>query len=140
MFVGTYSCSVDDKGRINFPAKLREDLGPKYFITIGLDSKHVAVYSEGEYENFVGSLKELHGSTALAVRRMVTANTFCVAPDKQGRILLPQVLREFAGIEKEVAVIGALDHCEIWADVHWEGFGANMGQDTIISLFDKLGL
>lgn len=140
MFVGEYSCTVDAKGRINFPSKLRDDLGLKFFITIGLDSKCLGVYSEDEYEKFVSKLKGLHGSKAIAVTRKVTARTFGAEPDKQGRILLPQVLREFADIEKDIVVIGAADHCEIWSKENWASFNEEMDKDAMIDLFDELGL
>lgn len=95
-----------------FPNKLREQMGESFIITIGLDGC-LFVYSGYEWEIFTSKIKSLTGEKAKA-GMMFIRYACLVSPDKQGRILIPQNLRERASLEKEVAVTGAITHAEIW--------------------------
>ena len=125
MFCGQYEHSIDDKGRLIIPARIREALRDGYeercVVTRGIEP-YVALYPKGEWENFMRKVKSLPRANANA--RWFLRKIFGMATesdlDKQGRILLPQPLRDFAGITKEVVVVGVLDHVEIWSKERWE--------------------
>jgi len=106
MLIGEYSYSVDVKGRLSFPVKLREDLGNNFIITKGLGDNCLFVYSMEEWQNVEQKIKGLPLSKARSLQRFFFASALEVEPDKQGRIVLPSNLREYAQLEKEVMVIG----------------------------------
>ena len=116
MFIGEYEHSVDAKGRVIMPAKLREDIGEKFIVTKGLDGCLFA-YSYEEWTNFEGKLKTLPLTNKNArdfVRFFLSGAVECEF-DKQGRINLVNSLIEYAGLKKECTIIGVNDRLEIWA-------------------------
>ena len=111
---GEYKHSIDAKGRLAMPAKLRDELGERFTVTKGLDGC-LAVYPEKEWEALEDRIRGLgNGEKARRVKRYYFANAYDAQLDAQGRILIPAGLREFAGLQKDVVVIGQLDHAEIW--------------------------
>ncbi|MCD8324917.1 MAG: division/cell wall cluster transcriptional repressor MraZ [Clostridiales bacterium] len=121
MFKGEYSHSVDAKGRIIMPAKFREILGEEFVVTKGLDGC-LFVYPNEEWENIENKFKELPHATKEARRfsRFFFAGAADCEVDKQGRVLIPSALREFAGLEKEVILVGVLNRIEIWNKERWQ--------------------
>ncbi len=111
--MGTYNHTIDPKGRMAFPNKLREQIGEGFVITID-PSGCLFVYSQEEWENYTNKLKALTGAAAKAAIRKLYANATTVETDKQGRILIPQNLRSYAELDHDVTVIGNLNHAEIW--------------------------
>ena len=97
MLIGEYQHSLDTKGRVNFPAKLREDLGESFILSKGLGDECLFVYSEEEWNKLTEKLNSLPLSKARALQRFLFAGATQVQPDKQGRILIPQKLRDYAG-------------------------------------------
>lgn len=138
MLIGEYSHTIDAKGRINFPAKLREDLGPSFVLTRGLD-RCLNVYSMEEWSNLEQSIKELPRSKRRNLERFFFAGAVEVQPDKQGRIVVTQNLREYAALEKTVVVVGVSDHVEIWDQASWEEAFAELSPDSISATMDELG-
>ncbi|MGI6152884.1 MAG: division/cell wall cluster transcriptional repressor MraZ [Christensenellaceae bacterium] len=130
MLFGTYSHNIDAKGRMAMPAKLREELGDKFIVTKGV-GKCLFVYSEEEWENFSNKLKDLPLSNAAAqsFARMLFANACECEPDKQGRILLPQRLRDFIGAVKEAVVTGVMNRAEIWSKDGWQAYCDNADEE-----------
>lgn len=116
MFMGEYNHIIDAKGRLIVPAKFREILGDNFVVTKGLDGC-LFVYSDKEWQAFEEKLKTLPltNKNARQFTRFFLAGAAQVEVDKQGRILLPQVLREFAGLEKEVVLVGVASRIEIWS-------------------------
>lgn len=110
--MGTYEHTIDVKGRMAFPTKLRERIGVSFIITIGLD-RCLYVFSEEEWENFTEKLRTLTGEKARSAKLFIV-RACPVEPDKQGRILIPQQLREYAGLEHDVTVLGVINRAEIW--------------------------
>ena len=111
--MGTYEHGLDAKGRVIIPAKLREDLGESFVVTLGLDGCLFA-YPMNEWEGFIEKLKELPGTKeARMLQRHFLANAAPCELDKQGRILVPATLREFAGLEKDVVLTGNINRIEI---------------------------
>ncbi|MBE5963767.1 MAG: division/cell wall cluster transcriptional repressor MraZ [Lachnospira sp.] len=120
MFMGEYNHTVDTKGRVIVPAKLREGLGEEFVITKGLDGCLFG-YPEAEWKNFEEKLKglPLTNKDARQFTRFFLAGAASVEIDKQGRILIPQVLREFAGLEKDVVLVGVASRIELWSKEKW---------------------
>lgn len=114
-FIGTYNHSLDEKNRVTMPSKLREKLGAKVYITLGLD-KCLAVYPE---ETFMSIASNLSHASSLqnenrGYKRTFFANSYECDVDKQGRIQLSKELCEKCLVKKDVVVIGVDDHIEIW--------------------------
>lgn len=120
MFMGEYNHTVDTKGRLIIPSKFRETLGDKFVVTKGLDGC-LFVYDNAEWGAFEESLRALplnRKDNRMFVRHFL-AGAAEVEVDKQGRILIPSNLREFADITKDVVLIGAAGHIEIWSQERW---------------------
>ena len=115
MFMGEYSHSIDAKGRLIMPAKYREQLGSEFVVTKGLDGC-LFVYPQEEWQSIETKFREVPLTTkdARKFSRFFFAGAAACEIDKQGRILLPSVLREFAGLEKDVVLVGVLNRIEIW--------------------------
>ncbi len=120
MFMGEYDHSLDAKGRLIIPAKLREELGESFVVTKNLDGC-LDVYTGEGWANFVEKLGKLPyiGKQAREVKRFFLSGAGEMEPDKQGRIILPLKLREYAGIHKDVVLMGVGDRVEIWGKERW---------------------
>ena len=129
MLTGEYFHNIDEKGRMIFPAKLRDDLGEQFVVTRWLDDCLV-VFSLEEWDNICTKLKEQPIGRSRDIQRYLFANACTVEPDKQGRILVPAVLRERAGITKDVAVIGVMNRAEIWDKQRWLDMADSIDADV----------
>ena len=114
---GQYAHNIDAKGRLFIPAKLREELGQTFHVTIGLDHC-LSIYSNESWDAFMDKLRDLPYSKAKALR-VLSANAVDCEPDAQGRILIPNHLRQRAKLEKEVVVAGIFNRVEIWNAQRW---------------------
>ncbi len=121
MFLGEYRHTIDEKGRLTIPAKYRALLAAGMVITRGFDRNLMAFSLEG-WEELAARVKSLPWSDpgAREFRRRVFSGAVDLVPDRQGRVLLPPFLREFANIDSDVVVTGMLDHLEIWNTNDWE--------------------
>lgn len=118
---GEYNHSVDAKGRMIVPSKLREQLGVSFVVTKGID-KCLYAYPNNEWEIFESKLRQLPTTNANSrkfVRFFLGSATDCEV-DNQGRILLPTTLREYAGVTKDVTIVGVGDKAEIWSKERWD--------------------
>ena len=141
MLMGEYSHSLDTKGRLIMPAKLRQDIGEKFILTKGLDGCLFA-FSQTEWNNFEEKLKNLPLSDKNArnfVRFFLSGATECEI-DKQGRFLIPSNLRTAAGLEKEAVIIGVGTRLEIWNKATWEKCDENISADEIAENMTMLGI
>ena len=134
---GEFQHNIDAKGRLIFPIKLREELGENFVIFKGLDNC-INVYSHEKWEAFEQQLAALP-SKARKVQRFFSANFEC-EPDAQGRILIPQTLREYAELKKDVTVIGMIDHVEIWDSAKWKAYNDSADTEEIAEMMDLLGV
>lgn len=121
MLTGTFNQTMDAKGRMSFPAKLREALGERFIVTKGIDGC-LFVYSIENFEKKAEKIQSLPLAKARALQRSFMAWACEVEPDKQGRILVAQSLREAAALDKEIVVAGVCDRCEIWDKQRWMQF------------------
>lgn len=139
MLIGEYKPSIDPKGRINFPSKLREDLGESFVITKGLDNC-LFVYRMAEWDKLVEQTASLPMSKARSIQRFIFASAVCVEPDKQGRVLIPQTLRDHANLGVgEIVVIGVSTRAEIWNAEKWELSNAELTSESVAEAMDELG-
>lgn len=121
MFMSQYNHTIDAKGRVIIPAKFREKLGDSFVITKGLDGCLYG-YAEAEWKNFEEKLATLPitNRDSRQFTRFFLAGAAECELDKQGRILIPSVLREFAGLEKDVVLVGVASKIEIWSRERWD--------------------
>lgn len=125
MFMGEFLHTIDSKGRLIIPVKYRETLGDKFIITKGLDNC-LFLYGLNEWQIFEEKLKKLPVSQPNArafVRFFFSGATECEF-DKQGRILLPANLREYATLEKDVVLVGVMNRIEIWDHAKWKEYSS----------------
>ena len=141
MLMGEYEHTLDAKGRISMPAKLRKDMGDIFVLTKGLDGCLFA-FSKGEWLNFEEKLKSLPLSDKNArnfVRFFLAGATECEI-DKQGRFLIPNNLREAASLEKEAVIIGVGTRLEIWDKSIWNEKDKEISADEIAENMTMLGI
>lgn len=121
MFTGEYNHTVDAKGRLIVPAKFRDQLGDEFVVTRGLDGC-LFVYTQDEWHSMEERFREIPmtSKNARKFSRFLFAGAVTCEVDKQGRILLPPVLREYAGIQKDVVLAGVLSRIEIWDKTRWD--------------------
>lgn len=141
MFMGEYSHNVDAKGRLIVPAKFREQLGDQFVVTKGVDGC-LYVYSQEEWKRIEEKFREVNLTTkdARKFMRFFFAGAAMCEVDKQGRILIPSVLREFAGLEKDVVLVGVLTKIEIWDKDRYADACSYDDMDEIVEHMAELGL
>ena len=143
MFIGEYSHSIDPKKRLAIPAKFRTDLKNKIVITRGLD-KCLFIYPMKVWEGLaekLGTLPVGESGTRSFVRLML-AGAIDVEVDKQGRILVPDYLKSYAGLSKNVVIAGLYNRLEIWDENKWREYKKNIEKNTdeIAEQLGKLGV
>ena len=125
MFMGEHSHTIDAKGRLILPAKFREELGSSFIVTRGLEGC-LSVYTMESWTNFAQAMQKFTTSkgNVRAFKRFVFGSAAEVEFDRQGRILIPGNLREYAHLEKEVVVLGTGDKVEIWSKAVFDEYNA----------------
>ena len=123
MFMGQYVHSIDAKGRVIVPSKFREGLGLRFVATAGNDNC-LNLYTMEEWDKLEAKLNALPSSNKIARMyvRKITSNATECEPDNNGRVLIPQNLKDYAGISKEIISIGVNDHVEIWDKAAWDKY------------------
>lgn len=141
MFMGEYNHTIDAKGRLIVPSKFREQLGSEFIATKGLDGC-LFVYPKEEWANIEEKFRNIPLTTkdARKFSRFFFAGAAVCEVDRQGRILLPQVLREFADLQKEAVLAGVLSRIEIWSKERWQDTNTYDDMDEIAEHMAELGL
>ena len=141
MFMGEYNHIIDAKGRLIIPARFRELLGEEFILTKGLDGC-LSIYPMDAWEAFETKLRALPltNKNARTFTRFFVAGATNCELDRQGRILGPQTLREFAGLEKEVVLTGNLDRIEIWSKEKWSENCNYDDMDSIAESMQDMGI
>ena len=137
MFMGEYHHSIDAKGRIIIPSKVRDGLGENFIVTRGLDGC-LFIYPKDEWENIIAKYKELPNTKDARnfMRFFLSGATTCEF-DKQGRINIPAPLMEHASLSKECVIIGVNERLEVWDKDRWDSF-VETNEDNFTDLADKL--
>ena len=138
VLIGEFQHNIDAKGRIFVPARIREDLGEQFIITKGLDNC-LYVYSMEEWKVLEDKIRALPMSKSRNLQRFFFAGAAEAEPDKQGRVLIPAHLREYAGLTKDVTVIGASVRAEIWDSERYQSSCEELTSDSIAESMDELG-
>ncbi len=143
MFLGEYQHSLDTKGRITIPAKIREQLGDKFVVTKGLENC-IFLYPLKEWQTIENKLRTLPFTRAdvRSFARFFFSGASELEIDKQGRTVIPASLREYALIDKDLIIIGVGSRAEIWAVENWEKYieGAEASYEDIAASLVDLGI
>ncbi len=141
MFMSEYNHTIDAKGRLIIPSKFREALGEEFVVSKGMDGC-LFVYANDDWNAFEQKLTALPliNKEARQFARFFLAGAASVEVDKQGRILLPAGLRSFAGLDKDVVLVGVGSRIEIWSKEKWETMSGDDNMDDIASAMEALGL
>lgn len=143
MFIGEYQHSMDEKGRLAVPTKFRADLSKGAIVTRGLD-RCLFLYPIEEWEKVAEKLVKLPISQAKsrAFARLMLAGAMDVTLDRQGRVVLPEYLREYGNLNKKVVVAGLYDRLEIWDEEAWKAYKAETENDSneIAEALGELGV
>jgi MraZ protein len=141
MFLGEYSHTIDEKGRLTLPAKYRADLAAGVVVTRGLD-KCLFVFPMDEWNKLSEKVSALPltDTSAREFRRLLFSGATDTELDKQGRVLLPQYLREYAALDGNVIVAGLNTHMEIWSPDAWNAIRANIDSVVNVEQWAKLGI
>jgi MraZ protein len=143
VFIGEYQHILDPKGRVIMPSKFRDGLGDKFVVTKGLDHC-LFVYPQNEWQELERKLRTLPltSKDARAFTRFFFAGATECELDKQGRILIPANLREYAELTKELVIIGVASRVEIWSKEKWDDYNddANLDHQSIVEKMAELGI
>lgn len=139
MFIGEYKHSIDEKGRMAVPAKFRPELSHAAVITRGLDHC-LYVFTSEEWSQVAGKLKAMPmtNANARAFQRLMLSGASEVELDGQGRVLVPEYLRAYAGLKKAAVVAGVYSRLEIWDEAAWEQYKTKTEADSN-EIAEKLG-
>ncbi len=136
--IGEFNHTIDAKGRMNFPTKLKDIFGSSFIITRGFDGC-LAVYNSTDWAELIEKVKALPPTKSRTVQRYIFAGATIVEPDKQGRILIPPQLRKHAELEHDVVIVGRVTQAEIWNKQRWEQVNADMNEQDIVDTMEELG-
>ncbi|MCH5206035.1 MAG: division/cell wall cluster transcriptional repressor MraZ [Oscillospiraceae bacterium] len=137
---GEYEHTVDAKGRMNFPAKLRDEFGEHFYIAKSFNEKCLTVYTKESWEQLRESLKDKPSKVALPIERFLFGSACEAEPDKQGRIAIAPALRAYAGITGEVVVVGLVGRAEIWDKESWERYNNETTPEDIAGMAEEIGI
>ena len=134
---GAYQHSIDAKGRLFIPARLREELGETFHVTLSME-KCLSAYSNESWDRFMEKIKAMPKAKQIKMRPLFSHAIKCEL-DSQGRILLTQALRDFAGLKKNVTVVGVGENVEFWDSDAWaEVDEVETTPDNIADVFKEL--
>lgn len=142
-FVDEYPRQLDDHGRIILPAKVRESLSETVYVTRSMSDKCLQLYTQEEWDKLSEKINNLPISTdknAAAFVRLFFGKASSATVDKQGRVPISKRLIEFAGLKKDVVLVGASSRLEIWDSEEWEKYQSSLSDDIMIDGILKYGL
>lgn len=137
MLTGEYQHTMDPKGRVTVPAKFREDLGEKFYISKGIDGC-LFLLSEAQFQRLSETISTMPMAQAKVLQRFFFSRAAEAEPDKQGRILIPPGLREHAGLTKDVTLIGASTRAELWDTQRWQDYNQDQSEEDVEKMMDML--
>ena len=141
MFLGEFTHTIDDKGRVTIPAKFRGELAAGLVVTRGFD-RNLMVFTMSEWEVLARKISDrpFSDESVRAFRRRVFSGAVDLTPDRQGRIVLPPYLREFAEIEDEVVIAGMFNYVELWSVEGWQAVRESIEDNNDASRWEDLGI
>lgn len=135
---GEYQHTLDAKGRLFIPAKLREELGDSFVVTKGLD-QCLFLYPQEAWNSLEDKIRQLPMSKSRNLQRFFLSAAADVSVDKQGRIVVPPVLRDYAKLDHDVTIIGVLERAEIWDRQTWNSYNGQLDAGSIAQAMEELG-
>ena len=141
--IGKYSARLDDKNRLIVPAKLRAELGESFYVTLGVNCGHrcLTVYTEEEWRRLSDNYNALSISQKAGATSLIFMNAAQCVPDKQFRFALTSFLQSYAGIDREVMIVGRAGQAEIWDAEEFARFEAeNLTPEKLRASLEAIGL
>jgi MraZ protein len=141
MFLGEYTHNIDEKGRLTIPAKFRGDLAAGLVVTRGFDL-NLMIFPLNGWQDMAERIisRPLGDEDIRTFRRRVFSGAVDLTPDRQGRIVIPNYLREFAGIDGEVIVAGMYNYIEVWGSHSWQTVRETIENSSDAARWDDLGI
>ena len=141
--IGKYPAKLDDKNRLFVPAKLREELGSVFYVTYGFNGSHkcLTAYTEEDWKVLTENFNKLSIAQRSGATSLIFINAAECNPDKQFRFSLTQNLLNYAGIERDVLIVGRAGQAEIWDAAEYEAFEAeNLSPEKLLASLEAIGL
>lgn len=141
--IGKYPAKMDDKNRLIVPAKLREELGSDFYVTLGVNCGHrcLTIYKDADWQVLSENYNSLPISQKGAATSLIFMNAAQCAPDKQFRFSLTQFLLEYAGIKRDVMIVGRAGQAEIWDSEEFAAFESeNLTPEKLLASLEVIGL
>ena len=139
MFFGGYEHSIDKKGRLAIPSKLRDGLGSSFMICRGIYGKRcICVYPTEQWDELVAKIGQLPSAKSSVVKRFLYDGAFSVELDSQGRVLIPAALREYACLDSDAHIIGVDTNLEIWNKDLWLKENEEYTPESIAAIVEEL--
>ena len=141
--IGKFPAKMDDKNRLFVPAKLRADLGEDFYVTLGVNCGHrcLTIYTAAEWQTLSDNFNALSISKRAGATSLIFMNAVECNPDKQFRFGLSQFLLNYAGIERDVMIVGRAGQAEIWDAAEFEAFEAeNLTPEKLLASLEEIGL
>jgi len=141
MFLGEYTHTIDDKGRLTIPAKFRGDMASGLVVTRGFE-QNLMVFPLSGWQDLAERIlsRPLTDESVRTFRRRVFSGAVALTPDRQGRIVLPAYLRNFAAIDGEVVVAGMYNYLEVWSVSYWQALRESVENSSDAARWDDLGI
>ena len=141
--IGKFPAKMDDKNRLFVPAKLRTDLGEDFYVTLGVNCGHrcLTIYTAAEWQTLSDNFNALSISKRAGATSLIFMNAVQCNPDKQFRFGLSQFLLDYAGIDREVMIVGRAGQAEIWDAAEFAAFEAeNLTPEKLLASLEEIGL
>ena len=141
--IGKYPAKMDDKNRLFVPANLRDELGSEFYVTLGFNGGHkcLTAYTTADWQTLSENYNRLPLAQRSGPTSLIFINAIECAPDKQFRFTLSQNLMNYAGIEKDVIVVGRAGQAEIWDAAEYEAFELeNLTPEKLLASLEAIGL
>lgn len=141
--IGKYPAKLDEKNRLFVPAKLRAELGEDFYVTLGVNCGHrcLTVYTTQDWDTLIENYNNLPISRRSAASSLIFMNATQCSPDKQFRFGLTQFLLDYAGIGREVMIVGRAGQAEIWDAAEFNAFEQqNLSPEKLLASLEEIGL
>ncbi len=139
LFCQEFRYSFDEKNRIFIPSKYREILGPSFVISARMEPS-LAIFTHDEWKEYTDKIEQLPASVVMKVKQFIFPKTFIATPDSHGRVVIPQDLKAYAGIDKNAVIIGVGNHAQIWAEEEWDRHFTPEDTKSLAEIAGQFGL
>ena len=137
--MGSYQHNIDSKGRVIMPAKFREELGEVFYATKGIDET-ISVMSAEDFQALREKISQLPTAQTKDLNRFLFSSACELVPDKNGRVLISQVLRDYARLDKDVMIIGTGSRVEIWDYDRWNRYNSEISESQVVEIMNLYNL